>query len=81
MRSTVELVKLSRSLDFKMAGRELCAYWKGVLRGVLATEKSDRTYVVAYPADFARDSRTCDTLGEACLWLVPELRQVEIVKF
>ncbi len=76
MRSTVALTDLTKLLDFRniVGGRGMAVSWKGVTRGSVSTEKSDRNYTVAVRA--SGHSQTCDTLGEAVLYLVPELLEV-----
>jgi len=62
-----------------LGGRGMAVSWKGQEQGCVSTEKSDRNYTVAVRP--SGHSMTCDTLGEAVLYLVPELLEVPCTFF
>lgn len=80
MRNTVQLTALTSLLDFRMVcgGRGMVVSYKGQERGSVSTEKSDRNYTIAVRN--SGSEAVCDTLGEAVLYLVPELREIEVTR-
>lgn len=75
MRNTAQLTDLSPWLDLRQGRCGLHVYWRGVERGTVELQRSDRAYHVA--RDTFGDTRVVgDHLGEAVAFLVPELREV-----